>query len=159
MVRYTKKQILEKKLIKDFRQEFHKQLGYYPIITTEIKLKESDIPILSLNELEECFIEMFPQFLKKPGDLIKKDRHREYVDLRCLFSHFARLMRYKFSAIGRYLSNRHHTSIMHYTALFRNQMDTNDSFVSMHNKILIKINSKKNIDESSTVEHFNQIWS
>lgn len=158
MIKYTKKQVLEKKLIKEFKQDFYKKLGYMPIVTTEIKLKESDIPILSLNQLEECFIETFPQYLRKMGDLKANDRHRERVDMRCLFTHFARAMRYKYTYIGKYLNNRHHTTVLHYSMLFRNQMDTNDLFIYMHNKILDKIKNKVDKDESSVVEHFNQAW-
>lgn len=157
MIKYTKKQVLEKKLIREFKQDFYKKLGYMPIVTTEIKLKESDLPILSLNELEDCFIETFPQYLKKTGDLKAKDRRREKVDMRCLFTHFARAMRYKYVSIGAYLNNRHHTTMLHYIMLFRNQMDTNDLFVSMHNKVLIKIKNKLG-NESSVMEHFNQAW-
>lgn len=150
MSKQSQKLDLEKRLIEDFRQDFFSQLGYFPIVSTEIRQKNLELPLLNLNDLEAVFYICFPEILNKPNLLKKKDRRRELVDIRCLFSHFARVMTYKLSVIGKFLGDKHHTTILHYTVLFQNQMDTNPYFVESYNKVYSYL--KKVKDESSVVE-------
>lgn len=151
----TKNKKLEKELIETFKEEFYKKIGYYPIITTQVIENQDDIQIMSLNDLEtyfiECFRDVYPQVIR----LRKKDRHREVVDLRSLFTHFARVMRYKYAAIGRFLGTRHHTTILHYNIVFNDQMATNSDFRSMYNQIFNYIKEKSKSNELSIMEYTN----
>jgi len=157
MLKYTERQLLEKKLIADFKKKFYRKLGYYPIISTEVVEKQNDIPILSLNDLEKCFMECFSEILKKPNALRNKERYRPIVDIRALFTHFARIMRYTCEGIGGYLGGRHHTSILHYSMVFNNQMETNMAFRNNYNRILKyikqKANESSNMDNSIKMEY------
>lgn len=156
MLKYTNRQVLEKKLISSFKKKFYKKLGYYPIVSTAIIEKQSDIPMLSLNDLEECFMTCFSEILRKPNALRCKDRYRPIVDLRALFTHFARIMKYTYYGIGVHLGGRHHTSILHYNMIFNNEMETNVAFRNKYNKILTYIKEKhesSNVGISNKMEH------
>jgi hypothetical protein len=156
MLKYTNRQLLEKKLITDFKKKFYKKLGYYPIVSTKVVEKQNDIPMLSLNELEECFMTCFSEILRKPNALRCKDRYRPIVDIRALFTHFARIMRYTYYGIGVHLGGRHHTSILHYNIIFNNEMETNLAFKNKYNRILSYIKEKyesSNVGISNKMEY------
>lgn len=155
MIKYTKRQLIEKKLIADFKKNFYKKLGYYPIISTEVIEKQNEIPILTLNELELYFNDCFQDMFKKTNILRNKGRYRVIIDIRVLFSHFARVMKYTYASIGDYLGGKHHTTILHYSVVFNNEMETNPAFRQKYNKILKYIKEKKN--ESSTMDGSNQM--
>lgn len=154
MLKYTDRQLLEKKLIDDFKEDFYKKIGYSPIVTTRIYIKDDDsLQIMSLEELEIYFKECFPTL-----NIKQKERYRELVDLRSIFSYFARAMMYKLVTIGRFLGNRDHTTILHYVTLFNNQMETNPAYREQYKLIYNHIKKQTNKNESSTLDHPDQTW-
>ena len=160
MLKYTQRQILEKKLINDFKEDFYTKIGYYPLVTVRVDVREENnsIKIMSLEELEEYFIECFPKVMGKPLNIRQKARYRELVDIRSLFAFFARAMRYKVVAIGKFLGNKDHTTILHYITLFNNQMETNQAYRELYRLIFNHIKEKTNKHESSTLDHLDQAW-
>ena len=151
MIKYTDKQLLEKELIEKFKSTFYKKVGYYPIVTTQVIDNNDVINFMSLNDLEKYFIEYFPHRFGKTHSLRSKPRFRELVDLRIIFTQIARTMNYTYYNIGQYLGGRHHTTVLNYSILFKNLMDTNPPFKDLYNKIFTYIKQKNN--ESSIMEH------
>lgn len=154
-MRYTEKQLLEKKLIDEFKEEFYKQVGYYPIVSTQLMQKNNVITLMSLNELENYFVEFYPYKFGKTHNLRSKARFRELVDLRIIFTQIARTMNYTYYNIGRYLGGRHHTTVLNYSVLFKNLMETSHPFTDQYHNIYNFIKTKKN--ESSTLESIDQM--
>jgi hypothetical protein len=157
MIKYSKKQKLEKQLIQSFKSDFFNKLGYYPIVKVNvlesigISEETDDLYMMQLSELEDCFIETFPDLLYGKYKMRSKDRYRFLVDLRSIFSHFARTMGYTYASIGEYLGGKHHSTVLHYQFLFKNEMETNERFRSFYYRILHTIKQKTKQDESSAV--------
>lgn len=157
MIKYTDKQLLERDLIEKFKATFYKKLGYYPIITTQVIDNEDVITLMSLNDLEQYFVEYFPHKFGKTYTLRSKPRLRELVDLRIVFTQIARTMNYTYYNIGQYLGGRHHTTILNYSVLFKNLMDTSSPFRNLYTKIFNHIKQKTN--ESSIMVNIDQVCS
>ena len=160
MLKYSDRQLLEKKLIEDFKEDFYIKIGYYPLITTRVYVTEEDdsLKIMSLEQLEEYFKECFTKVMGKPLNIRQKERYREVVDIRSLFAYFARSMKYKVVTIGQFLGNKDHTTILHYITLFNNQMETNPAYREQYRRIFNHIKEQTNKNESSTLDHLDQAW-
>ena len=160
MLKYTERHLLEKKLIADFKEEFFIKIGYYPLITTRVNVREENdsLKIMSLEQLEAYFMECFPKVMGKPLNIRQKARYREVVDIRSLFAFFARAMKYKVVTIGKFLGNKDHTTILHYITLFNNQMETNSAYRELYRRIFNHIKEQTNKDEPSTLDHLDQAW-
>lgn len=150
---YTKK--LEKKLITEFKDLFYEKLGYYPIIVTTRKVQgDTSIPIMSLSGLKKMFDPFLPTRFEKPIPLESKLRSRDVVELRSIFCHMARAMRYNLSTIGQLLGNRDHTTIIHNINAFSDLVETNEAFRLKYFTILKYIREQH---ESPIMDHIDQV--
>lgn len=138
---------LEKKLIEEFKQKFQEKLGYTPIVLTKIKTGESYIPVMTLDELIECFDPFLPINFGKKLTLMSKCRKRELVELRMMFCYIARSMKYNLGVIGNKLGGRDHTTVIHGVNTFVNLIETSDPFREKFQKILNHI--KENYEPSA----------
>jgi chromosomal replication initiation ATPase DnaA len=155
MIKYSKKEEIEKRLINNFRRTFYKRLGYYPIVSTQVIQNDSVISIMSLNELEQHFAHRFPYKFGKHHNLRSNGRYRELIDLRIIFTQIARTMNYTYQNIGQYLGGKHHTTVLNYAVLFRNLMETSEPFRELYTTIFNHIKEKTK-HESSNLESLNQ---
>jgi hypothetical protein len=128
---------LEKKLIEEFKTNFYNKVGYQPIVLTKIKDKENDgyIKLMTLDHLKELFQPFLPFKYGKKLHLETKNRYREVVELRIIYSFIARRMNYPFKSIGISL-NRDHTTIIHSCETFADLSETNDAFREKYLMIL-----------------------
>ena len=110
---------LEKKLIDDFKAQFFKKMGYYPLVITKVSTDNDDyLPIISLKDLEEVFYPFLPLKLDVKVTLGSNRRYREVVELRNIFCAIARMMKYSTTYIGEYLGHRDHTTVLPNTNTF-----------------------------------------
>lgn len=155
MIKYSKKEEVEKRLIENFKSTFYKKLGYYPIVTTQVIQNDDVIKLMSLDELEKHFVSRFPFKFGKLHNLRTNARYRELVDLRIVFTQIARTMNYTFYNIGQYLGGKHHTTIINYAVSFKNLMETSEPFRQLYADIFNHIKEKTK-NESSNLESLDQ---
>jgi hypothetical protein len=145
---------LERKLVEEFKTVFREKLGYFPIVFTKNDMDAADIPLMSLEELNSYFEVFLPMKFGEKLPLQTRFRMREIVELRSIFCFLAKNMRYSLNNIGKHLGGRDHTTVIHGLNMFRDLMETNDSFrqrfLMIHKHI--KENTKSQQDESSALE-------
>ena len=138
--------LLANKLIREFVDNFKKQTGLNVAIRFNdnefldmISLDESKekLPVISLNILQDIILKSMPYPISEQ-QFKSKDRSREFVDARLIFTHIARRLSFKYSYIGKYI-NRDHTTIIYQNRKCDNLLDTDVSFASMYNLITDKI--------------------
>lgn len=128
---------LEKKLIDEFKQKFKEKLGYQPLVLTRVVIdNDFSIPLMSLDQLKQCFDPFFVEEYGQRIDLFSKSRKREVVELRMIFCFIARQMKYTCTTVGRFIGNRDHTTVLHNVATFRNLIETNEVFREKYTQIL-----------------------
>ena len=150
---YTAK--LEKKLITEFKDLFYEKLGYYPIVLSTHQIQgDTTIPIMSLESLKKMFDPFLPLRFHGPIPLESKLRERDIVELRSIFCHLARTMRYNLTSIGHFLGNRDHTTIIHNVNAFSDLVETNEAFRLKYFTILKYIRQQH---ESPTMDNVNQV--
>lgn len=146
---------LEKKLIDEFKQKFREKLGYQPVVLTRVVIDDDfSIPLMSMEQLKECFAPFTVEQYGKTIDLFSKSRKREVVELRMIFCFIARQMKYTCTSVGQYIGNRDHTTVLHSVATFRNLIETNEVFREKYTRILNHI--KQNY-ESPIMDQFDEI--
>lgn len=146
---------LENKLITEFKEKFFDKLGYEPIVITKMNSEGSKdmLPRLSLEELEACFDPFLPERFGQPLRLDAKSRKRELVELRNIFCALARMMRYTFADIGRYLGGRDHSTAIHNVNTFHSLVTHDEMFQEKYKRIL---NHIKYLYEPSDLEQPDQ---
>lgn len=145
---------LERRLIDEFRQKFEEKLGYKPIVLTRINADGiENVPLMSLDQLEESFEPFLPLAFGKKLALGVKSRKRELVELRMIFCAIARMMRFTHVSIGIHLGGRDHTTVLHNVTTFANLIETNEGF---REKYFVILNHIKETNESSIVDQLNQ---
>jgi hypothetical protein len=148
------KAVLEKKLISEFKDLFYEKMGYYPIVLTTSKAQGTKlIPMMSLESLKKMFDPFLPTKFQKVIPLESKLRDRTIVELRSMFCYMARTMRYNLSAIGDFLGNRDHTTIIYNIKTFNDLVETNDSFRLKYFTILKYIREQH---EPPVMDYINQ---
>jgi hypothetical protein len=146
---------LEKKLISEFKDLFYEKMGYYPIVLTTSKVQgDTSIPVMSLESLRKMFDPFLPTKFEKKIPLESKLRDRTIVELRSIFCHMARSMKYNLSAIGEFLGKRDHTTIIYNVKAFNDLVETNESFRLKYFTILKYIREQH---ESPVMDHINQV--
>jgi hypothetical protein len=145
---------LERKLVEEFKALFREKVGYTPLVFTKHDKDAAEIPLMSLEELDQHFQRFLPVKFGDRVPLQTKRRMREIVELRSIFCHLAKNMKYSLCTIGTHLGGRDHTTVIHGLRIFRDLMDTNDSFrqkfLMIHKHI--KENTKSQNYESSALE-------
>jgi hypothetical protein len=147
----------EEKLIKDFKKRFYRKMGYLPIVIgTQLSVK--DAPFMSLEKLETYFEPFLPSL--RNGKVLRisaKQRNREIVDLRIIFSYLARTMGYSLCEIGKY-TNKHHSTVINHLDVFKALVETSDKFRDKYRTVIkhIKIHYK-NDDKLSTMVYIDKI--
>lgn len=141
--------ILAEKLMKNFIKEFKQKTGLKissiniegNLILKSITNENAEqIPVISLETLEQIILSTVPYNLT-PHLFRSKNRRREYVDTRSIFSHIARRFNFKFKSIGEYI-NRDHTSIIHLDRKASDLIETDPTFLSIYTTITNKIKEK-----------------
>lgn len=148
----------EEKLIKDFKKRFYRKMGYLPIVIGTTERVKKDAPFMKLEELESYFEPFLPSL--RNGKVLRinaKQRNREVVDLRIMFSYLARTMGYSLCEIGRY-TNKHHSTVINHLDVFKALIETSDKFREKYKTIIkhIKIHYK-NDDKLSTMVYIDKI--
>lgn len=146
---------LERKLVEEFKEKFLSKIGYEPIVITKPAVSsEGNIPIISMEELEDIFEPYLP--VKRGRKLFLKDsaRYRELVELRQIFCVLAREMRYTLVGIGTYLGKRDHTTIIHSINSFKNLVELDEQIKKKY--LLILHDLKERYNEPSIMERINQ---
>lgn len=146
---------LEKKLITEFKDLFYEKMGFYPIVVTTSKIQgDTSIPVMSLQSLKKMFDPFLPKKFDQIIPLESKLRERDIVELRSIFCHMARSMKYNLTAIGELLGNRDHTTIIHNVNAFSDLVETNESFRLKYFTILKYIREQH---ESPIMDNINQV--
>lgn len=145
---------LERKLVEEFKTQFQKKLGYIPLVFTKNDMDAADVPFMSLEELNEYFVKFLPIKFGEPLPLQTKLRSREIVELRAMFCHMAKNMKYSLKTIGLHLGGRDHTTVIHGLNIFRDLTETNDAFRQKFLMIHKHIKERSNLlhHESSALE-------
>jgi hypothetical protein len=133
----------EKKFIADFRENFHKTFGYYPLVITK---NVNVIPYMSLGELKRHFVDL-------GIDIEAKNSRRENTENRCIFSYIAKEMDYTLEEIGKQMGNKDHTTVRHSIITFHNMIGTLDSFKGKFEEIYRAIKEKKENDIRNSQIH------
>ena len=146
---------LENKLVTEFKEKFFEKLGYEPIVITKMNTEGNRdlLPRLSLEELESCFEPFLPERFGSPLRLGAKCRKRELVELRNIFCALARMMRFTFTDIGKYLGDRDHTTVIHNVKTFNALVSHDEMFQEKYKRILTHI---KYLYEPSDMEQLDQ---
>jgi hypothetical protein len=146
---------LEKKLIDEFKAQFFKKMGYYPLVVTKVSTdNDGYLPIITLENLEEAFESFLPVKYNKKVPLGSNRRFREVVELRNIFCSIARMMKYTTTYIGEYLGNRDHTTVLHNTNTFNDLIETSSQFKEKYLQIIKLIKQKYN--DTSTMDDLDQ---
>jgi hypothetical protein len=146
---------LETKLVEEFKQKFRTKLGYEPIVITKPTLKTgNNIPVVSMEELEEIFEPYLPMKRGKKLGIRDVARYRELVELRQIFCVLAREMKYTLVGIGQYLGRRDHTTIIHSITTFKNLVEIDEQIKKKY--LLIVHDLKNKYDEPSIMEHISK---
>lgn len=140
---------LEKKMVENFTKEFEKKMGYKPIVIT----KFNGVPVLSLEKLEAIMNRHIPKYLKIKS-IRQISRKQELVYSRHMFCRIAKDMGYTLKAIGTFLNNRDHSTVIHSLTAFNKLADTDLAFREKYDKIIYRIIKKYN--ESSTMDNLSQ---
>lgn len=149
---YEYQKRMEEKLVKEFLESFYDKIGYYPkVITGE---ENKSINLLTLNRLEDYFDPYLPTIRGTKIRLDSNRRTMHIVELRFIFFHIARSLKYTLKEIGRHLGNRDHTTIIHGLKTFKNLYQTDEKFKELYHIIL---NSIKKDYESSALEHIDKM--
>ena len=148
---------LEKNLIENFKKQFYKKTGYFPVINIE---KPQETPKHVFQELEGYFFNFLPKMHNRMLFLSGKERNREITELRCIFTYICRTLGYKLKEIGAFLGGRDHSTILYEYKIFNDLIHTSSDFREKYKKILnhIKNNHKKD-DKLSIMVNFDPIWS
>lgn len=141
----------EKQLISKFLENFYKKMGYYPTVITKKDLEKQLLNLLSLEQLEKYFDPYLPRMYGKTLKLSTKARYREIVELRQMFCFIARNMGFSLTAIGQFLGNRDHTTVIHNIKTFHNIVDTDDIYKEKYNRISTKIKEDGNYINTSAM--------
>lgn len=149
---------LEKKLIGEFKQKFQEKIGYTPIVLTTVNNEIAEgLPLLSLDELQECFTPFLPKRHGKVLKLGSKARYRELVELRNIYCAIARMMRYTLTHVGESLGGRDHTTVLHNVETFKNLVVIDEAFKQKYIQILNHIKEQgyepSVVDEPDQVQH------
>lgn len=137
---------LANKLIREFVSNFKEQTGLKIAIRVNdgelldiLSLDESKekLPVVSLNILQDIVLKSMPYSITEQ-QFKSKDRRRQFVDARIIFSHVARRLNFNFSYIGKY-TNRDHTTIIHQSRKCEELLDTDHAFKSIYNLVITKI--------------------
>lgn len=123
----------EKKLIAEFKENFYKTFGYYPLVFTR---NENAIPYMSLEELKKYFEDL-------DIDIVARGSKKGSIDGRCIFSYIAKEMDYTLAEIGRHMGNRDHTTVRHTLTTFHNMIDTQEGFKSRFEEVYLAIKERK----------------
>jgi chromosomal replication initiator protein len=146
---------LEKKLITEFKDHFYEKLGYYPIVISRSNVQsDTYIPIMSLESLKKVFEPFLPFKYNGAIPLESRLRQRDIVELRSIFCHLARTMKYSLTTIGQFLGNRDHTTVIHNVNTFRDLVETNEPFRLKYFTILKYI---KEQHEPPIMDYTNQV--
>lgn len=155
MDRQEDKKKMEKELIDNFLESFYQKLGYYPVVITndnQVQTKDSS-NIMSLKDLASYFEPFLVEVDGEKLPLNSKNRKRNVVELRFIFCHMARTMRYSLNNIGDFL-DRDHSTIMYglecFDALMHTDSDFKKKFIKISNHI------KKN-NESQALEYIDKV--
>jgi hypothetical protein len=148
---YQKK--VENQLVKEFLQTFYEKVGYYPVVIIKEKSNIDNTKTLTLDELASYFTPFLPTIYGRKHALGSHSRSRPLPELRFIFCHIARSMRYNLKEIGQYLGGRDHTTVLHGLATFKNLYETDEIFKKRYHDI---INAIKKEYESSIVDYINQ---
>lgn len=143
--------MMEKRLIDKFKQTFFDKVGYYPVVITRFEIDGYDVAYMPLDDLVECFTPFLPERYGKVSALDSKNRYRELVDLRAMFSFLAYKMKYPLVQIGKRLGNRDHSTVLHGLTIFKNQMETAPAFRDQFITILSHIRSIQNAKNESSI--------
>ena len=142
---------LEGRLIEKFKNEFYEKLGYYPVVITKISEHDPQgFKMMNLDELKGYFTPFLPKLYGKVLKLDGKNRKRDIVELRHIFTFLARKLGYSFTSIGEFLGDRDHTTIINNVRMFNNLIETDPKFRKKYNDILEHI--KKISNESPIME-------
>lgn len=101
------------------------------------EFRKNQEPILTLNVIENVVLENYPITIT-PEQFKSKDRRREFVDTRAIFSHIARKYKYSYSQIAKYMG-RDHTSIIHLVRKTDDLLDVDVVFKDVYFNIINKI--------------------
>lgn len=146
----------ETDLIKEFMENFHKALNYYPTVVTRNNTmhNKDDLKIVSLEDLQKYFEPFLPsQQYGRKLTLSTRNRTRCLVELRFIYFFISRSMGYNVVTIARAIG-MDHTSVLHGLTTFKNLYETSDPFRQKYTKIInyIKLNH-----EPSIVDYFNKV--
>lgn len=145
---------LEKKLITEFKSVFFNKLGYYPTVITQMYTSENaEIPIMSLEMLEESLEPFMPVYFDKRVSLQSRSRNRPLVELRNIFCLLARQMGYNLTVIGKFLE-KDHTTVIHAITACKNLLETCEPFQHKYTSILKTLKSNY---ESSALDDTDQV--
>lgn len=136
--------IVEKRLVDDFKKEFHDKLGYYPEVIVKSSRVDSPIPYMKMEELEEHFTSFLPMKFGKMVPLKSKLRYRDIVELRFIFCYLAYKLGYTSTKIGEFLNKRDHTTILYNIIQFKNLIELSSGFRDKYMSITSYINTKEN---------------
>lgn len=149
--------MIEKKLVKEFREVYHQKLGYYPVVRTKYDVSIENIGYMSLERLMQYFTPFLPQRYGETLKMSSRSRFRELVEIRFIFCHIAKHMKYSPVSIGTQLGNRDRTTVMYGLSTFNDLIQTSEGFREKYKTILKYIIQEQEhlnvqIYESSTME-------
>ena len=145
---------LETDLIAEFKETFHKQLGYYPVVLVRHEVSCLEVSHMPLDKLISYFEPFLPYRFGVRLSLTSRHRYRELVELRCIYFFIAKQLGYTLAVIGH--NHFHHTTVLHGLKMFNNLIETDVAFKEKYQKVVdhISVNHPKSAfkHESSIME-------
>jgi hypothetical protein len=156
------KRRLEAKMIREFKAEFKRKIGYEPQVLTMMEDYSSipNIPLLTLRDtIDEILLDMYGDrvFLSEIARLRNRCRKTELVNMRFIYFKIARLLGNTLDSIADSMatlkSKRYdHTTILYGLEQFDNLVSRDESFKDLYLSVVDKIKEKysKDGNDSST---------
>jgi hypothetical protein len=151
------KRRLESKMIKEFKDEFKRKIGYEPQVLTMMEDYSDipNIPLLTLRDtIDEILFDMYGNkiFLNDIARLRNRCRKMELVNMRFIYFKIARMLGNTLDSVADSMatlkSDRYdHTTIMYGVEQFDNIISRDESFRDLYLSVVDKIKQKYSKDE------------
>jgi hypothetical protein len=147
---------VENQMVSEFKEEFFKTMGYYPVVVTKQNVNDEEhVPLMTLDKLQEYFEPFLPVIHDIKYSLKTKRRFREIVVLRMMFVFIAKKWGYSYTRIAKFLNYADHTTPIHAYQMFVDIYSVDVSFREHYQQVVNHI--KKQHDNAQLMAELDKI--
>ena len=147
---------VENQMVDQFKEEFFKTMGYYPVVVTKQNVNDEEyVPLMTLDKLQECFHPFLPVIHNITYSLKTKRRFRQIVVLRMMFVYIAKKWGYSYITIAKFLNFADHSTAIHAFQTFVDVYSVDVSFREHYQQVVNHI--KKQHDNAQLMAELDKI--